>query len=50
MESEEIEEGDGADCTNSYQNYGLISFLEEIHRNIICRGWHEPFFHLENSL
>ena len=40
-------EVDGADYIGFYKNHGFTGFPEEIHQNIISRGWHESFFHSE---
>ena len=43
-------EVDGADYIGFYKNHGFTGFPEEIHWNIISRGWHESFFSLRNAL
>ena len=39
-----VGEVDGADYIGSYKNQAFTGFPEEIHWNIISKGWHESFF------
>ena len=37
-------EVEGVDYIGSYKNHGFTGFPEEIHWNVISRGWHKSFF------